>query len=199
MTEAEWDARYAATDLLWSASPNKFVEQELSWMTPGRALDLGAGEGRNSIWLAQRGWTVSAVDFSSVALERGTALARRADVTVDWIQADLRAYSPAPGAFDLVLIAYLQFAEPDLLHVLHGAARALAPGGTLFVIGHDRDNLEQGYGGPQDPDLLYNAEVIASALASLSIVSAGPVTRPVQTPDGPRTAIDTQVRATRPS
>lgn len=197
MTEAEWDARYAATQLLWSAGPNMFVEQEISALPPGRALDLGAGEGRNSIWLARRGWSVGAVDFSAVALERGAALAERAGVTVDWIQADLRSYEPVTGTYDLVLIAYLQFAAPDLRHVLDGAVRALASGGTLLVVGHDRDNLERGHGGPQDAERLYDADEITSALDGLTILAAGPVDRRVQTDEGDRIAIDTLVRAVR--
>jgi SAM-dependent methyltransferase len=195
MDQAEWDARYAATDLLWSAGPNTFVARELASLAPGRAIDLGAGEGRNAIWLAGRGWSVTAVDFSAVALERGAALAAKAGVTVDWVQADLSGYTPPPGVSDLVLIAYLQFAAQDLRHVLAGAARALAPGGTLFMIGHDRDNIEHGYGGPQDPARLYSVSEITAALDGLRIVTAQQVNRPVQTPDGERIAIDTLIRA----
>ncbi len=74
MDAAGWNERYAGTDLVWSAGPNAFVEQICSSLTPGTALDLAAGEGRNALWLAELGWEVTAVDFSSVGLEK----ARRA-------------------------------------------------------------------------------------------------------------------------
>ena len=75
MDSEAWDERYAATELVWSAEPNQFVAAECADLAPGRAVDLAAGEGRNAIWLAGRGWAVTAVDFSSVALERGRRLA----------------------------------------------------------------------------------------------------------------------------
>jgi SAM-dependent methyltransferase len=193
----EWDKRYAGAELLWSAEPNVFVARELASLPPGRALDLGAGEGRNSIWLASQGWTVTAVDFSKVALDRGAALAERAGAGVDWVQADLRRYEPAPASYDLVLVVYLQFAEPDLRHVLTAARSAVTPGGTVFVIGHDRTNISDGYGGPQDPERLYTPEQITAGLDGLMIIAAERVTRAVATPEGERTAIDTLVRAVK--
>jgi SAM-dependent methyltransferase len=193
----EWDKRYAGTDLLWSAEPNAFVARELASLPPGRALDLGAGEGRNSIWLASRGWTVTAVDFSQVALDRGAALAAKSGVTVEWVHADLRRYEPEKAPYELVLVVYLQLAQPDLSHVLAAARSAVAPGGTVFVVGHDRTNIADGYGGPQDPGRLYTPELIASGLDGLEIVAAQRVNRAVQTPEGERTAIDTLVRGAK--
>lgn len=198
----EWDKRYSGTELLWSAEPNVFVARELASPPPGRALDLGAGEGRNSIWLASRGWTVTAVDFSKVALDRGAALAARAGVnagvgSVEWVHADLRRYEPEKASYDLVLVVYLQLAQQDVHHVLAAARSAVAPGGTVFVVGHDRTNITDGYGGPQDPERLYTPESITAGLAGLAIIAAERVNRVVATPEGERTAIDTMVRATK--
>jgi 2-polyprenyl-3-methyl-5-hydroxy-6-metoxy-1,4-benzoquinol methylase len=195
--QAEWDKRYSGTELLWSAEPNVFVARELASLPPGRALDLGAGEGRNSIWLASQGWTVTAVDFSRVALDRGAALAGRAGVSVEWVHADLRHHEPEPGAYDLVLVVYLQLAQPDVHHVLSAARSAVAPGGTVFVVGHDRTNIADGYGGPQDPERLYTPELITAGLGGLAIIAAERVNRVVATPEGERTAIDTMVIATK--
>jgi 2-polyprenyl-3-methyl-5-hydroxy-6-metoxy-1,4-benzoquinol methylase len=197
--EDEWDKRYADTELLWSAEPNVFVARELDSLAPGRALDLGAGEGRNSIWLASRGWTVTAVDFSQVALDRGASLADRAGVSVEWVHADLRHYEPRPAIYDLVLVVYLQLIEKDLRQVLAAARSAVAPGGTVFVVGHDRTNITDGYGGPQDPGRLYTPELVTAALDGLEIATAERVNRAVATPDGERIAIDTLVRATKPA
>jgi SAM-dependent methyltransferase len=180
---------------MWSAGPNRFVEAELSDLPPGRAADLAAGEGRNAIWLARKRWRVTAVDFSSVAIERGRRIADAAGVEVDWVVADVLTWSP-PEGFDLVLVAYLQLAPADLAAALARAAAAVAPGGTLLVVGHDLANLTEGVGGPQYPDRLYTADGVATAVTSggLKVIRAERVRRPVDD----REAVDTLVRAVRP-
>ena len=198
MKQDEWDQRYASTELVWTAEPNPFVVEELASDPPGRALDLGAGEGRNSIWLATQGWQVTAVDFSGVALAKGARLAEAAGVTVTWVQADLREYQPAEGGFNLVLLAYIHLPRAEFDALLATASAALAPGGTLLVIGHDVDNLSRGHGGPQDPAILHRADDVVAALPGLAIRRAGQARRPVQTAEGERVAIDTVVRAQRP-
>jgi SAM-dependent methyltransferase len=194
----DWDARYAATDLVWSAEPNRFVEAETVGLRPGRALDLAAGEGRNAIWLAERGWTATAVDFSGVALEKASNLAAARGVTIEVVEADVTTYVPEPGAFDLVLVAYLQTPAADRREWLGHAVAALAPGGTLLIVGHDRENLEHGYGGPQDAEVLATPDELAAALDGLLVEKAERVERTVDTPDGARVAIDHIVRARRP-
>ncbi|MGX7672301.1 class I SAM-dependent methyltransferase [Plantactinospora sp. DSM 117369] len=195
MDASDWDRRYAATELLWSAEPNRFVDAELADLPPGRAVDLAAGEGRNAIWLASRGWQVSAVDFSAVAIAKGRTLAEAAGVEVEWVIADLLDHVPEPDRFDLVLVAYLQLPSEQLGTVLDRAARALAPGGVLLVVGHDVENLRDGVGGPQDPAVLYSPEGITARLPGLSVDRAERVRRPVV--DADREAIDTLVRAHR--
>lgn len=203
---SEWDRRYASVDLLWSAEPNRWVAAELAELPPGRALDLAAGEGRNAIWLAGRGWHVTAVDFSAVAVDKGRAAAEAAQVTVDWLVADLLDYRPARASVDLVLVAYLHLPPAQLRTVLRRGVRALAPGGVLLVIGHDVRNLVDGTGGPQDPTLLYDPDVLAADLVAaderwpgpggpLRVERAERVRRPV--PGAPRDAVDTLVRARR--
>jgi SAM-dependent methyltransferase len=91
---AGWDTRYGASDVVWGGEPNRFVAEEFTGIPPGRVLDLGAGEGRNAIWLAGMGWQVTAVDFSAVAVDRARRLAEQRGATVDWVLADLRAYQP---------------------------------------------------------------------------------------------------------
>jgi 2-polyprenyl-3-methyl-5-hydroxy-6-metoxy-1,4-benzoquinol methylase len=196
--QAAWDERYSGSDLVWGAGPNRFVEEELAALPPGRAVDLATGEGRNAIWLAEHGWRVTAVDFSAAGLARAARLAAERSVTVDWVQADLLAWQPAPHGYDLVLIAYVHLPSADLAGVFRAAAAAVAPGGTLLVVGHDRDNIARGHGGPQDPDRLYTPAMVTAELDGLAIQRADQVLRPVRTPEGERTAIDTLVRAVRP-
>ena len=197
--QTAWDERYSGPDLVWGAGPNRFVTGEVTALPAGRAVDLGTGEGRNAIWLAERGWQVTAVDFSAAGLARAARLGVERGVNVDWIQADLLDYQPAPGGYDLVLVAYIHLPPASLARVLRAAAAAVAAGGTLLVIGHDRDNITRGYGGPQDPDRLYTPATVAAELDGLAVKRAEQVLRPVQAPEGERTAIDTLVRAERPA
>jgi SAM-dependent methyltransferase len=199
-TDADrWDRRYSAPDLLWGAEPNRRLVDEVGALPPGRALDLGGGEGRNAAWLASRGWDVTIVDFSRVGLDRAGEMARRQGAALTAVHADLADYAPPEDAFDLVLIMYLQVPEQTLARVLHRASRALAPGGTLLLIGHDRENLAHGFGGPQDAAILQSPRQVIDALGTgLQVESAGRIERVVSTADGPRTAIDTLVRARRP-
>lgn len=200
MDSQQWDERYASAEFTWSTQPNQFVAAELAGLPPGRALDLAAGEGRNTVWLAERGWHVTAVDFSRVGLEKGRKLSAARGVDEDrvsWIVADLTDYQPEPGRFNLVLIAYAQVA-PDLrAALLARASAAVALGGTMFVVGHDLTNLTEGAGGPQYPEVLYTPELITAEMAGLRVLRAERVRRAVQQDGALATAIDTLVRAIR--
>lgn len=199
MDQTAWDERYAGPELVWGAGPNCFVTEELAALEPGRALDLGTGEGRNAIWLAARGWQVTGVDFSAVGLARAAELARQRGVDVGWVKADLLSYQPNRAGYDLVLIAYIQLPADELAALVRTAATALAPGGTLLAVGHDRDNLDRGFGGPQYPHVLWTAASVAAALDGLTVQRAEQVRRHVQTAEGERVAIDALVRAGRPA
>ncbi len=202
MNREAWNQRYADAELVWSAEANRFLVEEVTNLTPGRALDLGAGEGRNSIWLAGRRWRVTAVDFSIIGLQKARGLAEARGVEVNWIEADLLSYIPARGLFDLVVLIYIHLPGDERRAVVRRAADAVAAGGTLLVIGHDRSNLHDGFGGPQDPTILFSPEDITSDLAGieeLRVVRAERVMRPVMTDDGERNAIDALVRAERRS
>ena len=190
MESGSWDERYRATDRLWSVEPNLFVADRLGPVQPGVGLDLASGEGRNAIWLSQLGWTMTAVDFSEVAVERG----RAASDTVDFVVGDILIWEPSVH-FDLVLIAYLQLTEDLLGPVVEKASAWLKPDGEIFMIGHDRSNIEEGCGGPQVPEILWDVELIRSWLSRLTVIEAQVVRRPVATDDGVVFARDTLVRA----
>ncbi len=198
MDRDAWDARYATGELVWSAEPNRFLVAEVAGLAPGRALDVACGEGRNAIWLAERGWTVTGVDFSPVALDKARRLAAGRSVTVAWELADVTDDTPITAQFDLVIVMYLHVPEPQRGIAFGRAASAVAPGGTLLVVGHDITNPQAGWGGPQDPGVLYGPDDVVADLDGLEIVKATRVDRPVPTPDGDKIAIDVLVRATRP-
>lgn len=195
---AAWDARYAAADLVWSAGPSRWAVEVLGDLPPGVALDLGTGEGRHAVWLARRGWRVTAVDFSGEAIRKARALqeAHLPGAPIDWRQADVLADPPPRAAFDAVLLMYLHLPRAQHRTLLRAAARALAPGGTLLLAGHDLANLTAGRGGPQDPDVLFTAEDLVAhleGLEGLDVVRAERAERPV----GDAVALDTVLHVVR--
>ncbi len=196
MKREDWDRRYAERELVWSAEPNRFLVAETQALPPGRALDLACGEGRSALWLAERGWRVTAVDYSGVALEKAHRIAERRGVEVEWVLADLLDYEPEAGAFDLVLVLYLHVPADERPPLLAKAAAAVAPGGTFLLVGHDLANLTEGWGGPSDASLLYTAAEIAGELPALEVVKAERVYRRPE--DAERDAIDVLVRARCP-
>ncbi len=197
MDADDWNERYRVEGLLWREDPNRFVVEELEHVAPGRALDLGCGEGRNAVWLAARGWRVTGVDFSRVALEKAQLLAGDRGVEVEWVEADVRTWRPDEAAYDLVIVCYLHLQAEERRQAFAHAAAGLAPGGTFLVVGHDLANLAYGIGGPQDPAILYTAGDIAGELAPLDVERACIVERPVETPETRRIAFDTLVRGRR--
>jgi len=197
MQRKDWDRRYAETDLLWSATPNRFLVTEVGDQAPGRALDLACGEGRNALWLAGLGWRVTAVDFSEVAIAKARARAERDRLMVNFVCADLLVYEPDPNAYDLVLVFYLHIPAAERRLVLERASAAVAPEGTFLLVGHDLVNPTDGVGGPSDPELLYTPEDIAAEVPGLEILKAERVLRDVEGEDRP--AIDALVRARKPS
>ena len=194
----DWNARYAASELLWTAEPNRRFANEVEDLEPGRALDLACGEGRNAVWLAERGWRTTGVDFSDVALAKAERLAASRGVEVDWVHADVLEHEPERGAFDLVAVLYLQLPHEQLAEVLRTSVGALAPGGTLVVLGHDTTNLTHGHGGPRDASVLFTPEDVVAHLEGLVVERAEKVPRTVPLEDGEATAIDALVRARRP-
>jgi len=210
MDSAAWDERYRAVDLVWGSEPNRFVAEALGAREPaGRALDLACGEGRNAIWLAQRGWRVTGVDYSPVAIARAHELAGAAGVRVEWLCADAAEHESGAGDFALVLVSYLQVPARERRAVLARAAAALAPGGMLFMIGHALRNLRDGVGGPRQPEVLWDPAELAAELraAGFEVERCEEVLRPVEGEGAaagavegegePREAIDVRVEARR--
>ena len=190
MDRHQWNERYAAQPVLWSVDPSPFLGGEVGDRGAGRALDLGAGEGRTALWLAERGWSVTAVDFSDVALERGRQRAEATGVagTVDWICADLVDFDPTGATYDLILMMFVHLAPPQRRRLLQRAAATLAPGGLALVVGYDSTNPE-GAGGPRDPQILFTPDGVAADLRGLRVERA----ERIQVGD----AVDTVVRAVR--
>ena len=184
MDASDWDARYAASELVWSRTPNRLVADECADLPPGRAVDLACGEGRNALWLASLGWEVTAVDFSQVALDKGRSLQGEDDAAVEWVCADATRWRGE--GYDLAVVAYFQVPADDRRTAVRHVVKALRPGGTLLWVGHDSTNLTEGTGGPQDPRVLMTAEDLLADLDGIAVdvERAERVARVVSTADG---------------
>ena len=200
MDAKDWDERYAAHDLVWSAEPNRFVAEIIGPLTPGHAVDLAAGEGRNAIWLVEQGWVVTASDYSPVAVERMRSLAADRlgeDVgRLTAVVADATLSTPGgPAAYDLALLCYLQLPAGQWRQALHSAVEAVRPGGLVVVVGHAGRNLAEGWGGPSDRAVLYDPEEVLDRAEGLPVAAlrSGIRERPVATDEGERVALDTVV------
>lgn len=192
MDAVEWDRRYAEARQ-WSVEPNRTAAELTAALPPGRALDVAAGEGRMALWLAAGGWEVEAIDFSAVGLRRGQENAPP-DAQVTWRVEDVLTADLGDAEFDLVLVLYLHLPRASLVDVLARSAAAVRPGGHLLVLGHDRENLTRGVGGPQDPDLLYDPELLGGAVRGWGTARLERIDRHADA----GTAVDTLLFAQRP-
>lgn len=177
---------------MWSGEPNRFVAQYLSELAPGEAVDLGAGEGRNAVWLAGRGWRVTAVDFSAVGLSKARRMAFESEVELATVVGDVETYTP-PFPVDLVLLSYLQIPDEHQMRLLRRVKEWLNPAGAVFVVAHDKSNVQHGHGGPQDAGVCYDVGQTVMALEGLRIAVAEVARRPVDD----AVALDTVVLARR--
>ncbi|GAB2938118.1 NAD(P)/FAD-dependent oxidoreductase [Rhodococcus aerolatus] len=164
-----WEDRYGAADSIWSGEPNPQLVAEAADLAPGRALDVGCGEGADALWLAGRGWDTTGIDISAVALARAAAQAEREGLTVELQQADLGQWDAGAGEYDLVSAQYFHWVPAPRDALFTRLARAVRPGGTLLLVGHWFPAGEQGHGhggGPQAPvqDMTFTPEQAASLL-----------------------------------
>ncbi|CAM3127053.1 class I SAM-dependent methyltransferase [Prescottella defluvii] len=198
-----WNERYRSSDRVWSGNPNGGLVQEVSNLDPGTALDVGCGEGADAIWLAGRGWQVTALDLSVVAVERaaehaagaGDDIARR----ITWQQADLLEWDPGTDRYDLVTSQYVHLPTGPREALYDRLADFVAPGGTLLIVGHHPSDLHSGVQRPPHAELYFTPEDVVSRLdpKDWQIVTATSVSRNVRHGDHDVTIHDSVVRARR--
>jgi SAM-dependent methyltransferase len=211
--QAFWDALYEARPAIWSGNPNPHLVGEAAALPSGTALEVGAGEGADALWLAARGWRVTAVDISPVALARAARDAAQAGAEVagriDWLHRDLMTWEPPKDQFDLVAVHYFHLA-PAPRRVLFGRlASAVVAGGTLLIVGHSRRVLDAsahdgpdhgGEGSLMPADYFYTGDEIAAQLGAeeWEIITNAEVERSGAVPlEGPGHTRDIVLRATR--
>lgn len=205
-TQEYWDDRYRSAGRLWSGRPNAQLVEQTAGLPPGDALDAGCGEGGDAVWLADQGWTVTAVDVSAVALERAAAQAAAEGPAtagrITWQREDLLTWDPGPGRFDLVTAQFIHLPQGYLESLHRRLAAAVRPGGTFLVVGHHPDDLHANVGRTGPRHLFVSAADLAAALdpADWDIAVATAVPRAEADLDGhPATVKDTVLRAVRRS
>ena len=195
-----WDDRYGSAGQLWSGQPNPQLVAQTAGLAPGEVLDAGCGEGADAIWLARHGWTVTAVDVSTVALGRAaTYAASEGDEVagrITWHQRDLRSWDPGPQRFDLVSAQFMHLVGSELAAMHARLAAAVRPGGTLLVVAHQPDE-HHAYAGR--PDMFRSAEELAASLdpGVWDIIVAGAIGRSAILDGEPVRFTDTVLRAAR--
>lgn len=207
LTPEFWDERYAGSDRVWSGKPNQRLVEQVADLTPGTALDVACGEGGDALWLAARGWQVTAVDVSEVALAKVAAHAEEAGVED---QVKLGFYDalvdprPVPRhTFDLVTVSFLHVPVEDFPAIYQGIAAAVAPGGRLLVTAHHPHDVTSGARHDHGPGLLFEPDRVLDVLAVAEPGSPWEVEvaetplRVQATEDGPLEVRDTVVRLRR--
>lgn len=201
-TQEFWDERYASSTRVWSGKPNQRLVEQASGLEPGTALDVGCGEGADVVWLAQQGWLTTGVDVSQVAVDRATGHAEESGVgaSTSFARVDVIGGSSLPGAYDLVLAAYLHPPLPTFASTFGTVMSAVRPGGRLLVIAHHPADAGTGLRNPALAHLLFAPEQLVALLPETEweVEVADAPTRETTTSEGATvTVTDTVVRALR--
>jgi 2-polyprenyl-3-methyl-5-hydroxy-6-metoxy-1,4-benzoquinol methylase len=200
-----WNERYSGRDPVWSGKVNQRLAEQTETMAPGAALDIGCGEGGDAVWLAQRGWTVTAVDVSDVVIDKARAHAEQSlpdDVAarITWQAADVRTWQPPVHSFDLASLQYVHLTEPLLGDVQARLARSVRTGGVVLIVNHDPLDLQTTIERPNIPGIMLAAPVIVAQLDTSvwQIEVAQPFPRTTKDREGRQVVLhDTVVRAVR--
>ena len=201
MDKAFWDDKYSATEYVYTKDVNRFVKESCSDLAPGKMIDLAGGEGRNTVFFAEKGWQAENVDLSSVGLEKCVALAKERGVSDKVVTTNASAldFVSKLAPVDLGVCAYLQIPSKDLDVAIGRLVDNIKPGGVFFGVWHALENLEEGFGGPQNPELLPSTESMTTVLSKLPLEISFVTNRDgqVQTREGLKPSITLTAMATR--
>ncbi|MGD2082648.1 MAG: class I SAM-dependent methyltransferase [Chromatiales bacterium] len=174
-----WDQRYAAAEYVYGTAPNDFLVQVADRLPPGRVLCLGEGEGRNAVWLAGRGFEVTAIDASGVGLKKAQRLAAERGLSIATVQADLADYDPGRGCWD-ALVSIFCHLPPDLRAAVHRrCVAALRPGGVMVLEAYTPRQLDLATGGPPSAELMMELRSLRAELDGLELEIARELEREV--------------------
>ncbi|MFY9304424.1 MAG: class I SAM-dependent methyltransferase [Rhodoluna sp.] len=201
MDKAFWDDKYSATEYVYTKDVNRFVKESCSDLAPGKMIDLAGGEGRNTVFFAEKGWQAENVDMSSVGLEKCVALAKERGVSDRVVTTNASAldFVSKLAPVDLGVCAYLQIPSQDLDVAIGRLVDNIKLGGVFFGVWHALENLEEGFGGPQNPELLPTTESMTTLLSKLPLEISFVTNRDgqVQTREGLKPSITLTAMATR--
>ena len=201
MDSAFWDSKYSVDEYIYTKEVNRFVKESLSDLSPGKMIDLAGGEGRNTVFFAEKGWQAENIDLSSVGLEKCERLAVETNVSelVFTTNASASDFESKLAPVDLGVIAYLQIPQTELAVAIERLVSNIKSGGVFFGVWHALENLKDGFGGPQNPDLLPSESSMKTLLSSLPLEVAFVTNRDgqVQTKQGLKPSITLTAMATK--
>lgn len=181
-----WNERYAADGYLFGTEPAAFLRAQQDYLVPGsHALSVADGEGRNSVFMAECGLDVRAMDASEVGLEKARALARKRNVSIDFRLADLFDWDWTPETYDIVAAIFIQFVPPeDRAAIFAGMKQTLKPGGVLLLHGYRPEQIDYGTGGPPHPENMYTEALLREAFADMEILRLAAYDRAIEEGEG---------------
>jgi hypothetical protein len=199
--KAFWDSKYSTDEYVYTKDVNRFVKESLSDLAPGKMIDLAGGEGRNTVYFAEKGWQAENIDLSSVGLEKCQRLAAERGVSDKVVTTNSSAldFISQLAPVDLGVCAYLQIPEKDLEVAITRLVENIKLGGVFFGVWHALENLDEGFGGPQNPELLPSTESMTALLSKLPLEISFVTNRDgqVQTREGLKPSITLTAMATK--
>ena len=175
-----WDERFAQEDYAYGFEPNDFLRESVSHLNPGgKVLCLAEGEGRNAVFLASAGFTVTAVDFSQAGKDKALKLAEKHRVTIQYELADLNDYDMGQDRWDGIVCIFSHTPLPIRKHLLDNIPDALRPGGVFIAEGYNKGQLAYSTGGPKDEDQMFSLEEFQTTFANFDRLHAGNVVRSI--------------------
>ena len=171
MDKAFWDQKYSVDEYVYTTEVNRFVKEHLSDLAAGKMIDLAGGEGRNTVYFAEKGWQAENVDLSAVGLVKCEKLARERNVQelVFTTNASALDFVSKLAPVDLGVCAYLQIPQDQLAVAIARLVENIKPGGMFFGVWHALENLKDGFGGPQNPEVLPSEKSMAEILSQLPL------------------------------
>jgi SAM-dependent methyltransferase len=171
MDKAFWDSKYSVDEYVYTKDVNRFVKESCSDLAPGKMIDLAGGEGRNTVFFAERGWQAENIDLSAVGLVKCEKLAKERDVLENVFTTNASAldFVSKLAPVDLGLCAYLQIPQEQLTVAITRLVDNIKPGGVFFGVWHALENLKDGFGGPQNPEVLPSESSMTALLSSLPV------------------------------
>lgn len=181
-----WNERYSKAGYLFGTEPAQYLRDHKAYLVPNsKVLAVADGEGRNSVYMAEQGLDVVAMDGSYIAIEKARALAMSRDVTVDFVESDIAAWDWDQAQYDMVVAIFIQFVGPaQRAEIFAGIKRTLKPGGVLMLHGYTPEQIELGTGGPPNVENMYTEEILTQAFADFEMLELRSYERHVDEGEG---------------